>query len=98
MYKYNPHPFVYAHCEDAREIMTDVIDLDFSRTDDQLTLEYATQANDKVAVSITRGDMHIKAVITYSIEDGPRSRTETENVTSACLWTLFGDLNRAAKV
>ena len=97
MYKHTP--FQYADCEDARDIMTDVIDLAAYRVDDQLKLAYTTQAGDVVVASIARqGDMEFSAVITYSVEDGPRSRTEQQTHTSACLWTLFGDLNNAAKV
>ena len=96
---YNHPPFQYADCEDARDIMTDVIDLEAYRVDDQLKLAYTTQAGDVVVTSISRqGDMEFTAVTTYSVEDGPRSRTEQQTYTSDSLWTLFGDLNRAAKV
>jgi len=97
MYKHAP--FQYADCEDARDIMTDVIDLQAYRVDDQLKLTYTTQAGDVALASISRqGDMEFKAVTTYSIEDGPRSRTEQQTYTSDSLWTLFGDLNKEAKV
>lgn len=96
---YNYPPFQYADCEDARDIMTDVIGLVAFRSDDQLKLEYTTQAGDEVAASVSRqGDMEFKAVVTYTIEDGPRSRTEQETYTSDSLWTLMGDINMAAKV
>lgn len=92
----NQHP--YSHVQEARTILADVINLAAYRMGDQLKLEYTTQAGDEVTVSISQGFMQTKAVITYSIEDGVRSRTETEDVTSACLWTLLKDLNEAAKV
>ena len=88
----------YSHVQDARTILADVINLAAYRMGDQLKLQYTTQAGDEVTVSISQGFMQTKAVITYSIEDGVRSRTETEDVTSACLWTLLKDLNEAAKV
>lgn len=96
---YNYPSFQYADCEDARDIMTDVIDLEAYRVDDQLKLAYTTQAGDVVVASISRqGDMEFKAVVTYTIEDGPRSRTVQETYTSSSLWMLMGDINMAAKV
>ena len=89
--------YPYSHVREARAILTDVINLAAFRMGDQLKLEYTTQAGDEVEVSINQGDMQTKAVITYSIEDGPRSRTETQTITSACLWTLLKDLNGAAQ-
>jgi len=95
----NYPPFQYADCEDARDIMVDVINLEAYRVDDQLKLAYTTQAGDVVVASVSRqGDTEFKAVTTYSVEDGPRSRTEQETYTSDSLWTLMGDLNGAAKV
>ena len=88
----------YSHVQEARTILADVINLAAYRVDDQLKLKYTTQAGDEVTVSISPGFMQTKAVITYSIEDGPRSRTEQQTLTSACLWTLLKDLNEAAKV
>lgn len=95
----NYPPFQYADCEDARDIMVDVINLEAYRVDDQLKLAYTTQAGDVVVASISRqGDLEFKAVTTYSVEDGPRSRTEQQTYTSDSLWTLFDDLNSIAKV
>jgi len=95
----NYPPFQYADCEDARDIMTDVIDLEAYRVDDQLKLAYTTQAGDVVVASIScQGDLEFTAVTTYSIEDGPRSRTSHRTYTSDSLWTLLSDLNSIAKV
>lgn len=96
---YNYPPFQYVDCEDARAILIDVIDLEAYRVDDQLKLTYTTQAGDVVVAYISRqGDLEFKAVTTYSIEDGPRSRTSHRTYTSDSLWTLLNDLNSVAKV
>jgi hypothetical protein len=87
-----------SYVNDAREIMTNVSNLASSRKENALVLEYTTQAGDDVEVQLSRGFMQTKATIIYTIHDGPRSRTEQQDTTTACLWTLLEDLNAEAAV
>jgi phosphopentomutase len=86
----------YVDC--AREILTNANNLASSRKDNALVLQYTTQSGDEVEVQLSQGFMQTKATIIYTIYDGPRSRTEQQDTTTACLSTLLKDLNAEAAV
>ena len=92
----NTHTHRYV--DTARETLTNVSNLAFFPKDNGVVLQYTTQAGDKVEVELEQGFMQTKAAITYTIYDGPRSRTEQQNTTTACLVTLLKDLNAEAAV
>jgi Neuraminidase (sialidase) len=82
----------------ARQTLTNVSNLASFRKQNGLVLQYTTQAGDNVQVQLEQGFMQTKAAITYTIHDGPRSRTEQRDTTTACLVTLLKDLNAEAAV